>query len=144
MENKIILLVSRIRENCKWRQWKGDKKFGTREQILNHNVWEEVFTGILSIVTQVRQTHHPWYLMAVNYDTIWLNTTRFWFILITWCDRNPLFISANTSRMKPGGEDSSIYGMRTAEGFFVGNLEGGILRARIRRRRKSNVILYFT
>jgi hypothetical protein len=45
--------------------------------------------------------------------------------------------------MKSGGEDSSIHGMRTAETFFVGNPEGEILLARIRRRRKSNVILYF-
>jgi len=58
MEKKIIMLVNKIRENCNG-QWKGDKKFGAREQILKHNVWEEVFTSMLSIVTQLQQTHHP-------------------------------------------------------------------------------------
>jgi hypothetical protein len=35
------------------------RNLGAREQILNHNVWEEVFIYILSIVTQLRQTNHP-------------------------------------------------------------------------------------
>jgi len=45
---------------------------GAREQILNHNVYEEVSTYILvlSIVIQLRQTHYPGHLMAVNYDTV--------------------------------------------------------------------------
>jgi len=59
------------------------RNFGARELILNHNVWEEVFTYILSIVTQLRHTHHPWHLMAVNYGTIWLNTPWIWGTLIT-------------------------------------------------------------
>jgi hypothetical protein len=50
MEKKIILLVNRISENGKWRQWKRDKKFGGK-RTNNHNAWEEVFTYILSIVT---------------------------------------------------------------------------------------------
>jgi hypothetical protein len=35
------------------------RNLGPIEQILNRNVWEEVFTYILSIVTQLRQTHQP-------------------------------------------------------------------------------------
>ena len=35
------------------------RNFGAREQILKHNVWKEVFTYILSTVTQLRHTHHP-------------------------------------------------------------------------------------